>query len=222
LTVSLNQLDFSPEDQATFFLNGVSVLSDDVTGLTVVPGGGSWSSANTDDAVSDSGTLTATVSRLGTLVALESLKPPIFSSTPDIDETISLGEVRVNESVEELITITNDGGERLIGTAELRDATGVFALVGEASYNLGHGETHQFLIRFSPRDDTPYAAAITFSGDPGGLLTAALSGTGAPAKGLGCGPVDRPGEWPWGNALVVALTFTGLLLGQRRRARHLG
>ncbi len=218
--VSLNELDFSPEDQATFFVNGVSILSDEVTGLTVVPGGGSWSSANTSGAVSAAGTLSATVTRLGALVALESLKPPIFSSNPTIDNAIHLGEVRVNESVEKRITITNVGGERLIGTAELRDATGVFALIGEASYNLGHGETHQFLIRFSPRDDTAYAAALTFSGDPDGLLTAALTGTGMPAKGLGCGPVDHPGVWPWGNALVVALTFAGLLLGQRRSSRR--
>ncbi len=33
--------------------------------LQVVPGGGSWSSANTDDALSDSGTLSATDSLLG-------------------------------------------------------------------------------------------------------------------------------------------------------------
>ncbi|MBL7646019.1 MAG: tandem-95 repeat protein [Candidatus Hydrogenedentes bacterium] len=222
VSLLLNRLDFSPEDQATFFVNGVSVLSDDTSGLTVVPGGGSWSSADTEGALSESGTLSASVSRLGTVVALESLKPPIFASSPAIDETIDLGEVRVNESVERRITITNEGGERLIGTAELRDATGVFALIGEASYKLGHGETHQFLVRFSPRDDTAYAAAITFSGDPGGLLTAAISGTGMPAKGLGCGPVDSAGTWPWGNAVVVALTLGGLLLGQRRSSKRAG
>ena len=98
----------------------------------------------------------------------------------------------------------------------------MFSIVGDASYDLGHGETHQFLVRFSPTRDTAYAATITFSGDPKGPLTAALSGTGAPAKGLGCGPADNTGAWPWGNVLVVLLTLTGLGLGQRRRPNARG
>lgn len=216
VSVSINELGFSPEDQATLFLHDDSVLSSEDTGITVVPVAGSWTSQDTRDPHSAGKTLSADIARLGTFVALESLKPPIFSSTPGLGKPISLGEVRINESVESLITITNEGGERLVGTAELRDTTGVFAIVGDASYDLGHGETHQFLVRFSPTRDTAYAATITFSGDPKGPLTAAISGTGTPAKGLGCGPVDEPGIWPWGNVFVVLLTALGLGLGQRR------
>ncbi|MCF6286798.1 MAG: hypothetical protein L3K26_16650, partial [Candidatus Hydrogenedentes bacterium] len=120
-------------------------------------------------------------------------------------------EVRVNESVERSIVVTNTGGEQLVGTVELRDATGVFSIIGEASYSLSHGETHEFLVRFSPNEPTSFAATITYSGDGNGLITASITGVGNAAKGFGCSAATSGAPFPMGNGLIMLLTLGGLL-----------
>ena len=217
IKLSLNQLQFSPEDNANFYRNGALVVDVPGTGFTVVPGVETWDGSVSKSPVSSGTTLTATLSSIGIVVALESLKPPILVTTPDSGDMINMGEVNVSDSVERTVVITNDGGEQLVGTVELRDATGVFAIIGEASYNLAHGETHTFIVRFSPNAGESFAASITYSGDAKGLVTTPVIGLGIAPKGFGCGPSPVGAPFPLGNTLVVLAVLGWLMRDQRRR-----
>ncbi len=218
--ITLNRLSFSPEDTATFYRNSATVVDDPDTGFTVVPGLETWSSSATRSPVSSGTTLTANLTKIGAIVALESLKPPILVTVPSASEVLDLGEVNVSDTVERMVTITNDGGEQLVGTVELRDATGVFSLIGEASYDLAHGETHSFFVRFSPNAGAAFAATLTYSGDGGGLVTASVTGLGIAPKAFGCGATSGGAPFPLGNGLVILLTLSALLWHQLGRSQR--
>jgi len=101
---------------------------------------------------------------------------------------------------------------------ELRDPAGVFSLIGNASYDLGHGQSHAFIVRFSPLSEGEFAATLAFSGDPKGTQIAAVKGIGLPPKGLfGCGAGAPAGTVPWGNLLVVGAALGFLLAGRKPR-----
>ena len=67
ITLSLNRLNFSPEDEATFYHFGTEIVSDEATGFDVIPGESAWSDTGVTNPASTGNTLTARVARQGAL-----------------------------------------------------------------------------------------------------------------------------------------------------------
>ncbi len=90
---------------------------------------------------------------------------------------LSFGEVAVGESLDLTFKITNTGGGTLAGTVS--ESCLDFAVVGDASYSLGAGDTATITVRFSPASAGAKACTL----DTGGSKCADLpcSGTGVVA-----------------------------------------
>jgi len=77
----------------------------------------------------------------------------------DLDvDSLSFGAVTVGDSLDLTFKITNTGGGTLAGTVS--EACTDFAIVGNASYSLGAGDSATFTVRFSPASAGSKACTI--------------------------------------------------------------
>jgi hypothetical protein len=91
--------------------------------------------------------------------------------------SLAFGGVPVGESADRTFSITNTGGGTLAGSVS--SPCPDFAVLGDASYSLGGGESQDFVVRFSPASVGPKICTI----ETGAALCADLpaNGAGTPA-----------------------------------------
>jgi hypothetical protein len=84
--------------------------------------------------------------------------PPLAKCSVSATD-LSFGPVTVGTPADQQFTLTNSGGGTLAGT--LVDSCEGFEIVGNASYNLGAGESKTFTVRFSPTTATAYTCTLS-------------------------------------------------------------
>ncbi len=150
-----------------------------------------------------------------TVTVTEAGAAPALSVTPGAGP-LAFGGLAPGELAERTVTVRNSGGGTLSGTAQITGSS-AFSLPGAWSWTLNGGQSAEITVRFSPAAEGDYAATLVLSGDPGGNISIALSGTGLKTGFLGCAPSGGPGGRRAGDVLAVALMAAALALSTARR-----
>jgi hypothetical protein len=126
--------------------------------------------------------------------------------SPDLDVTppsLSFGSVKVGSSADRTVSVRNNGGGTLTGSAS---TGGLFRVVGTASYSLAANQTARITIRFSPNASGTVNGSLNLTGGGGGSVS--LSGTGVAAPpALALTPTSLSfGTVNVGSAATLAVT----------------
>ena len=222
--IVLSGLTFSPNLIPVFLSHATSFAPDGASDMNLFGDTAEWSEDHTMNFLAEGDTLHGQATSLSVFAPFE--KEKVLTFTPDIEYGVIFGRAVINTHIDKVFTVRNNGGIRAHGEASIVDESGVFSIVGEASYDLAPGESYELTVRFSPTETKDYEGILNFSGDPNTDLSVRLLGTGTtgPRKKclafLSCSPGERGGFAGDAAAMAAALGLlgAGALRARRRRS----
>ncbi len=220
VTLTLNGLSFTPGRVPVFLSHPTDVHPLGDADVDLFAAEGVWSDAGTGGFMVQGDALTGSATALSVFAPFERRATLVFS--PNVAYGVVFGRAVLEKTLEKTFVVTNVGDLPVAGEA-LIAGDGAFTVVGEAAYTLQPGQSAEITVAFTPTEIRDYEAQLQLTGDPEGLHSARLLGTGTKGRTnlFGCGPGSAAGGGDWAVLLAVcALLVLGRgLRGAAGRAR---
>lgn len=203
---------FSLPPDPFLYVHPTSCSIDAETGLQVFATEGEWSTDPVTELTLTEGRMEATVTSMSAFALVEPTAVPILDVSPT--DTVDFGCVILGDTDDVTFTVTNIGDGTLEGEAV---TSGVFSIVGDASWSLGADESVEITVRFSPTEAGEVTGEVSF----GGEVFVTLVGTG---RDIPCDPfaclrrsnVNRSAD-SRGDIALLGLAGLGLLIPATKR-----
>ena len=220
VSFTLNGLAFTPGRVPVFLSHPTDIEPLGDADVNLFAAKGAWSGANTGGFMVQGDALTGSATALSVFAPFERRATLAFS--PNIAYGVVFGRAVLGETLERTFVVTNVGDLPVSGEAVVA-GDGAFSVVGEAGYTLQPGQSVEITVAFTPTEICDYEAQLQLTGDPEGLHSARLLGSGTKGRTnlFGCGPGSAAGggDWVVLLAVCVLLALGSGLRGAAGRAR---
>lgn len=220
VTFTLNGLSFVPGRVPVFLSHPTDIQPLGDADVNLFATEGVWSDANTGGFMVQGDTLTGSATALSVFAPFERRATLAFS--PNVAYGVVFGRAVLEKTLERTFVVTNVGDLPVSGGAVIA-GDAAFTVVGEAAYTLQPGQSAEITVAFTPTEIRDYEAQLQLTGDPEGLHSARLLGSGTKGRTnlFGCGPGSAAGGGDWAVLLAAcALLMLGRgLRGVAGRAR---
>ncbi|HQL94640.1 MAG TPA: DUF5011 domain-containing protein [Candidatus Hydrogenedentes bacterium] len=220
VSFTLNRLSFTPGRVPVFLSHPTDIQPVGDADVNLFASEGAWTDDSTGGFMVQGDALTGSATALSVFAPFERRATLDFS--PDIAYGVVFGRAVLEKTLTRTFTVTNVGdlpvtGEALIAGDE------AFTVSGESAYTLQPGQSAEITVAFTPAEIRDYEAQLQLTGDPEGLHSARLLGTGTKGRTnlFGCGPGGAAGGGDWAVLLAVCalLALGSGLRGAAGRAR---
>lgn len=211
--ISMNGLAFTPGLHPAYLSHPTAFFADDAADLNLAAEPGTWTDTHTGGFTVEGDTLSGRVTALSLFAPFE--RRISLSLWPDTASGVVFGRAVIGESLTKSFTLTNTGDVPMKGAGSIDGDATAFVLCCPGPYHLGPGESVSINVKFTPCKPGDYAACLNISGDPEGVLSVRLLGTGTcgPKHSLLCcapsGGGHGHGDWLALLAVVLLLLATG-------------
>lgn len=214
VSFTLNGLSFTPGRVPVFLSHPTDVQPLGNADVNLFAAEGAWTDEGTGGFMVQGDALTGSATALSVFAPFERRATLEFS--PNIAYGVVFGRAVLEKTLEKTFVVTNVGDLPVTGEA-LIAGDGAFAVVGEAAYTLQPGQSVEIAVAFTPTEIRDYEAQLQLTGDPEGLHSARLLGSGTKGRTnlFGCGPGSAAGGGDWAVLLAVCAL---LALGSGLRA----
>ncbi|NIA14166.1 MAG: hypothetical protein GWP08_08795 [Nitrospiraceae bacterium] len=203
--LTMEGLEFVPGGVPLLYAHPTQVLEHPEDGMQIAVTPGAWSTVS---ATVGGGSIEADLTSLSSFAPFEG---PAIQVTPSVDDPalfdFIFGFVPVGQSKTATFTISNPGGQTLIGQAA---TVSPFAIGGTSSYVLAPGALLDVNVVYTASAKRAEEGTVEFSGSAGAVLRVVGSGYEANTPGCAGGAAGRSA---WGDLVLLVLVQMVLLLG---------